>query len=87
MLNATVSVLVADYVFIMGGYRLVIAVASWWKKRSTTDGKSTLDQTELIANLCEGCRVLKKNLQLDTLSGDNVGDGDSQSPLIPGTSE
>ena len=38
-INAAVSVLVADYVFIAGGYTLVATIASWWQKRRNTEGK------------------------------------------------
>jgi hypothetical protein len=37
-INAAVSVLVADYVFIAGGYSLVVTVARWWQKRRTIEG-------------------------------------------------
>lgn len=42
-ITATISVLVADYVFIAGGYHLLLTVASWWAKRRSTEGKSTSD--------------------------------------------
>jgi hypothetical protein len=85
---AAVSVLVADYVFIAGGYSFVIIVATWWKKRRTAEGKSTFDQTELVANLCEGCISLKISLPLDTVPGGQLGDDrDSRAPLISKASE
>jgi hypothetical protein len=81
--NAVISVLVADYFFITGGYHLVPTVATWWQKRRNAEGKSTTDPSKLIANMCEGCMLLKKNIPLDTLPNDNVRNGlDSQSPLI-----
>ena len=81
--NAVISVLVADYVFITGGYHLVLTVATWWQKRRNAEGKSTTDPSKLIANMCEGCMLLKNNIPLDTLPKDNVRNGlNSQSPLI-----
>jgi hypothetical protein len=88
LFNAAISVLVADYVFIAGGYRLLVTVATWWQKRRNTEGKSTSDPSKFIANLCEGCMSLKNNIPLDHMSNDNVGDdGDSQLPLILKTNE
>jgi hypothetical protein len=81
-LTATISVIVADYVFIAGGYSLVVTIASWWSKRRSTEGNSRSDLANLIANVCEGCLSLKKNIPLDILSTDNVEDNRDSLPLI-----
>jgi hypothetical protein len=55
-LNLFITVIAADYALIMGGYTLVVFIASWIEKRRQ---EGTKDLSWLIsrvaANYCEGC--------------------------------
>jgi hypothetical protein len=84
-INAVIAVLVADYVLIFGGYKLLVTLASWWQRRRSTEGKPSSDQPELVANICEGCIALRKNIPLDSMSSDDVeedGGSGAESPLM-----
>lgn len=55
-LTALVSVLVAQYALIRGGYSLVMFVATWYQKRKMTEGSVSSDEMLMVANYCQGCQ-------------------------------
>jgi hypothetical protein len=54
-LTAFVSILVAQYALIRGGYAIFFFIAGWYQKRKTSKGTNHLRSTLISANHCEGC--------------------------------
>jgi hypothetical protein len=69
-LSAVVSIMVADYVFIMGAYRFFVASTGWWNRKSKK-GTFPYHRIDKLGNFCKGCVELMREIH----PLDNVTDG------------
>lgn len=59
VVGAFVSIVVADYAFIKGGYTLFIFFAAWYEKRISRDSLFGFFLADHLENFCHGCSTGK----------------------------